>query len=79
MRFKNESLTIKLDLESDEVFENDDNAVDPLMDLYPAKPVSKPSYEELLYIIEHQRQLLDLQKNTIVNLEQQLIILKPQV
>lgn len=75
MRLKNESARIKLE----EVFANDDNAVDVVLDLNPSEPISKPSYQELLDIIEQQVQQLDLQKNTIVNLEQQLSISKPQV
>lgn len=73
-RLKNESPSITLG----EILEND-CTVDVVMDLNPSEPISKPSYEELLDIIERQVQELDLLKNTIVNLEQQLIISKPGV
>lgn len=78
MRLKNGSSCITLD-DTVENVENVDNVVDVVMDSNPSEPISKPTYKDLLDIIECQVQQLDLQKNTIVNLEQQLMISKPQV
>lgn len=79
---RNERMKLKTNRSS--LINHDVNVVLDLdLDLNLSEPISetisKPSYEELLNIIECQKVELELQKNTIISLKQQLIASKPDV